>query len=222
MKKITKLLALVLALALVFSLTACAKQATITGSWKYVMDMSKVLESAGMMDEADGSGMYTAEQLQAIKDAYGKIFEGLNLTMILDLKEDGTYTMDMDEASQKAAADTLSARLPEVLPELFAAMLGISVDELPAALETLGMSMDDLTNSEEYSAEEMLGDFSSETEKGTYTFEEGKLVLTPEDGDVVTMTVELSATELKVTAFESKDEEEAEVYKAMLPMVFVR
>ena len=55
---------------------------------------------------------------------------------------------------------------------------------------------------------------------GTYTYEEGKLVLTPADGDPMTLTVEFKGDELKVTAVEGegslKDMED------LLPLVFKR
>ncbi len=44
MKKLTKLFALVLALALVLSLTACASKG-IAGSWSYTLDMKKATQT---------------------------------------------------------------------------------------------------------------------------------------------------------------------------------
>lgn len=228
MKKITKLLALVLALALVFSLAACSKQASIVGTWKYKLDVMKVLEASGQMDSMTGedSGM-SEEQVNQIIDVFKKLFADLDMTMNLDLKEDKSFTLAMDENSAKTASETLSARLPEIMPELLAAMFG-GQEALDSMLEASGASMDDLTAafSDSFNPDEMLEGLNDANVKGTYTYEEGKLVLTPEDADEkpATLTVELSSSELKVTAIESEgvDAEELEMYKSLLPLVFTK
>ena len=227
MKKITNLLALILALALVLSLAACAGKASIVGTWKYTMDANQIMEASGAMDEltsSEDSGM-TEEQAKAVLDTFKKIFDGVSMVMVLDLKEDNSYTMSMDEASAKAASETLSKRLPEMMPELLTAMFG-GEEGLNSFLEMAGMTMEQMSANfaEEFKADELVKSMTSEASKGTYTYEEGKLVLTAEgEGEEpLTMTVELTAKELKVTAVDTKDEDDAKQYKAMLPMVFTK
>lgn len=230
MKKITKILSLALVLALVLSLTACAGigagKASIEGTWKYNMDVMKMMEASGEMEDmvGDGSGM-SEEQVQELMNVFKKLFDGVNLTAVLDLKEDKTFTMAMDEATSKAASEALAAKLPEILPELIAAMFG-GQEALDAMMEEYDMTMDDMTElfGDEIKAEDLLEGLEDASVSGTYTYENGKLVLTPEDDEPATLTVELSAKELKITAIESADadEEQLEMYKSLLPVVFVR
>ena len=210
MKKITKLIALVLALALVLSLTACAGKASIVGTWKYNLDFQKLMEASGELS-AEGN-----EDNKELADAMIKLFEGLNMVLVLDLKEDKSFTLSTDEASLKAAAEKMKERIPDRLKTMFGGEEGLN-----AMLETSGQTMDDITESfaEQFSVDDM----KLEATKGTYTYEEGKLVLTSEDGETETMTVELSAKELKVTGIEGQEEDDmAEALKSVLPMVFTK
>ena len=211
MKKLTKLLALVLALALVFSLTACAGKTSIVGTWKYTMDYNKLMES---MSETEGTDAED-EDMKGMLDAMNKLFEGLTMVIVLDLKEDNTFTMSTDEASMKAANELIKERMPDFLKSMF------GEDGLNAMLGE-GQTMDDLVNN--YAEEFNTDDMEMEETKGTYTYADGKLVLTPEGEEAATMTVELSAKELKVTAIDAKEDDEdmMEAFSKMLPMVFTK
>lgn len=211
MKKITKLIALVLALALVLSLTACAGKASIVGTWKYTLDFKKLMEASGKLSTEGG------EDNQEMVDAMVKLFDGLTMVLVMDLKEDNTFVLSTDEASLKAAAEQMKERIPDLLKTMFGGEEGLN-----AMLETSGQTMDEITES--FSEQFNVDDMKLEETKGTYTYEEGKLVLTPEDGEATTMTVELSAKELKVTALDSKDADDdmAEALKSVLPMVFTK
>ena len=211
MKKLTKLLALVLALALVFSLTACAGKTSIVGTWKYTMDYNKLMES---MSETEGTDAED-EDMKGMLDAMNKLFEGLTMVIVLDLKEDNSFTMSTDEASMKAANELIKERMPDFLKSMF------GEDGLKAMLGE-GQTMDDLVNS--YAEEFNTDDMEMEETKGTYTYADGKLVLTPEGEEAATMTVELSAKELKVTAIDAKEDDEdmMEAFSKMLPMVFTK
>ena len=211
MKKLTKLLALALALALVFSLTACAGKPSIVGTWKYTMDYNKLMES---MSETEGTDAED-EDMKGMLDAMNKLFEGLTMVIVLDLKEDNTFTMSTDEASMKAANELIKERMPDFLKSMF------GEDGLNAMLGE-GQTMDDLVNN--YAEEFNTDDMEMEETKGTYTYEDGKLVLTPEGEEAATMTVELSAKELKVTAIDAKEDDEdmMEAFSKMLPLVFTK
>ena len=211
MKKLTKLLALVLALALVFSLTACAGKTSIVGTWKYTMDYNKLMES---MSETEGTDAED-EDMKGMLDAMNKLFEGLTMVIVLDLKEDNSFTMSTDEASMKAANELIKERMPDFLKSMF------GEDGLKAMLGE-GQTMDDLVNN--YAEEFNTDDMEMEETKGTYTYADGKLVLTPEGEEAATMTVELSAKELKVTAIDAKEDDEdmMEAFSKMLPMVFTK
>lgn len=125
----------------------------------------------------------------------------------------------------KETTKKIADRLPEILPDLIAGMSGMTREEFEAQMKEANMTMDDVM--EQYggmfNAEDMVDDMKVDEVKGTYTFEDGKLVLTPEDKDEKpsTMTVELSAKELKVTAIESEDDL-GESFKKLLPLVFTK
>ena len=226
MKKITKLLALLLALTLVFSLTACSRQDSVAGTWKYTMNLVEMMEAAGALDtEDDDSGLYRADQLQALKNIYIRMFDGLTMVIVLDLRRNHTYTTEMDEDASTAAAETLSARMPELVPEILAVLYDKPAEELPDFLAAYGLTLDELIESERMSVEKLLSGMAFEPVHGTYTYEEGKLVLTAEDSSEPTvLTVELSPKELKVTAIESKDSNEADLalFVSLLPLIFAK
>lgn len=219
MKKTTKLMALVLALVLVLSLSACAgKGAGINGTWKYTMDFKKAMESAGAMDEL-GEGM------EELGDAFAKMFDGLSMVMVLELKEDNTYSFYVDEASAKAALEGMMSKMGEILPTMMSELFGMSEEEFNAAMAASGMTMDDLVAeaTSEMDTEEMLKDLEKSSSKGTYRYEAGKLYLTAEgatEDPNKFMTVELNGNELKITALNGV--EALDQYKELLPMVFTR
>ena len=220
MKKTIKLLALVLALALVFSLTACAKQATITGSWKYSFDFMKLFNLEAEETTEETQDPEEAAAMEAMLSTMKKMYDGLSMDIILDLKEDNTFTMTTDEDALKTTGEKLKERAKEYAPELLKAMFG--EETLNAMLEEEGKTMEEYAN--EYADQMDVSDMEIDTVSGTYSYEEGKLVLSVEGEKPVTLTVELSAKELKVTAIESEeiDEEDLETYKALLPLVFVK
>lgn len=224
MKKITKLFAFLLSLCLIFSLTACSGSATIEGSWKYTLDFTKVLEAMEQANAEKEQDPDDAAAAKSMSEAMAKAFEGMTMVMILDLNEDKTFTMTTDEEALKEATDKMEERLPEILPEIVAAMSGMTVEELEAAAKEAGKSMDDMIAEagEMFNAEDIIENARQDPVKGTYTYEEGKLVLTPDnDSKPVTFTVELSAAELKVTGIEGEDIEE-DGLEYFLPVIFVR
>ena len=220
MKKITKLLALVLALALVFSLTACAKQATITGSWKYSVDFMKLFNLEAEETTEETQDPEEAAAMEAMLSTMKKMYDGLSMDIILDIKEDNTFTMTTDEDALKTTGEKLKERAKEYAPELLKAMFGEEM--LNAMIEEEGKTMEEYAN--DYADQMDVSGMEIDTVSGTYSYEEGKLVLSVEGEKPVTLTVELSAKELKVTAIESEeiDEEDLETYKALLPLVFVK
>ena len=229
MKKTTKILALVLTLAMVLSLAACAGSAGITGSWKYNMDMPELMKKSteASASSSEDSGL-TEEQLKNMADTFAKVFDGINMVAVLDLKDDNSFKLSMDEASVKAATEALSTRLPDMMPDLLAAMFGTTTDKLDDMLAEWGTSVDDMMKEmeDEFSPDAMLEDLDVEDVTGTYRYEEGKLILTPkaeegEESKDVTLTVELNGNELKVTALDG-EVEDSEMYKALLPLVFTR
>ena len=220
MKKLMKLLSLVLVLALVLSLAACSgKAASIVGKWSTTMDMDKLLESESAADKDDEEGM------GALLEMFGGMFKGVSLKMNLELKEDGTYEMSSDEESVKAAAAAMKENMKTALPGILAGVYGCSEDELEAKLAENGSSLEEAMAQmgDMFDADSMAEEFGGDNnEKGTYTYEDGKLTLKSDDAeenDSMVWVVELSATELKVTDIEGQEDDG---YKAMLPLVFTK
>ncbi len=253
MKTISKLLVILLTLALVFSLVACgdaedpknesetdnaetesaestseateeteateateatdATEATeevteeLLGAWHCTMDFSKV------MDAMKESGADEAEIAMSEK-LYAGISEAV---YTIDLKEDGTFTMSIDEETVTKLAENMA----EVLPDLLAGMSGMTREDYEAYLEGAGMTMDDVLAQlgDAFSVENLTKSMTG-VNGGTYTYEDGKLTLTNETGESIVFTVELGEDELTVTAVEA--EETNPFPEELLPLVFVR
>lgn len=209
MKKMTKILALVLALALVLSLGACSKKATIDGTWIYSMDLMKAMSAS-----PDAAQM--AEEFEQYADA----FKDVVVKVKLDLTADGKYTFGVDEESAKEAMPKMIEGMKKILPDMLKQMLGEDVD-IDEFLKSQGKTMDDMLASftEEMNTDDMAAELAEATEKGTYKFENGKLSFTPENGDAYEWTVELNGSELKVTEL-AGDADMIEALKGLLPLTF--
>ncbi|MBO4419098.1 MAG: hypothetical protein J5789_04670 [Oscillospiraceae bacterium] len=218
MKKYTKLFALILALCLVFSLAACSKSgASVVGVWKYTLDFSKAMESAGSTADLSALGSMGDSLVDAFKD--------MNIILVLDLREDNTCKFYVDEASARAAVDQMMSKMGDILPGLLASMLGVSEAEIMEMLEAEGVSMDDVMAEMmgQFSTEDLVSQLAENSKEGTYRFENGKLYLTEtgkaENTDKF-LAVELNGNEMRVT--DVVGVEGFESYKTLLPMVFVR
>ncbi len=254
MKKTFRLFAILLALAMLFSMTACgedgaaseqrekraydnsetalvteATEATensseateerkapeeIVGAWKYDVDMEKLLKLMWEMDDG-------REEQSGMEEIMTELYDGLFMTVVLDLKEDGTYEFAIGADSLKEIAATISERLPAVFPELFAAMTGMTREELEAQLAESGMTMDDVLAqfSDVFSAETIIKSMETETRTGDYSYEEGALIITNADGKQTKIIVEVSGDTLTISQIEGKEDD---IPEGILPVVFVR
>lgn len=221
MKTIGRLLALVLALALVLSMSACSKAPKLDGVWSYTMDLKKALQATGELDTEDRSA--GSEEAQQLQDVLTQMVEGVALKMVLDLKEDGSYTVRIDETSAQAAADAMRANLSAQMPSVLSMMFDVPVDQLDKTLTALGTSMDDMMQSmyEHFNTEELVASIADRSGKGSYRYEEGKLYLTGEgqtEDAAKYLAVELGENELKVTAVNGV--EDFKDFEKLTPLVF--
>lgn len=226
MKNTVKLISLILTLALVLSFAACSNAPKIAGTWSYTIDLKQALEASGELGTA--SEELGSEDVQALHELLSELVDGVSLSMVLDLKKDGTYTSRIDETSAQAASDAVQGRLNELLPGFFSTMFGVPVEELDDALRPLGTSLEDLQKSmvnenSLFNTGELVNRFAEEGGKGTYRYEDGKLFLT-EDGKTEDpaqyLAVELGDNEFKVTAVNGvKSFQELE---KLVPLVFTR
>lgn len=167
MKKFaTRVLSLVMILAMLFVLGGCGGSDAdkLVGTWTTALDLTELLN-----DEIAAGDETMAAYVQ-VKD--------FTLNMTVTFKEDGTYTMGIDEASMTAAMEGVLAALKDGMYDYFEdvlaeAGLNMTVDEL---LAESGISMDELMDEafSEAMKEDMFGDLSSQ---GNFEVKDGKLFL---------------------------------------------
>lgn len=213
MKKITRLLALVLALALALTMAACGSKSasnSIVGNWKCPLDFDKIIDE--MKKEDSGSS--------DMADVISECFAGLKMTMVLELKEDKTFTMSTDEDSMKIVAERLEERLPDIIFNFAASLSGMTLEQFEDLMTAQGMTREDVLAQfgDTFDADNLLDSMTIQTDTGTYTYENGKLTLTS-DEDTAVYAVTLSSSELKFTGVESGEDA---IPEALLPLVFTR
>lgn len=219
MKKL-KLLALLLAVVCLF--VACAgssdsddgkdksepKAENIVGTWAAECDLSAMM----------------AEQLSEEFDVDAPFV----VTLALQMNEDGTMSMSIDEEASKESVETyLSAMLDVMLEATYvqAEAEGMTREEFDQQMESsLGMSYKEYMEST-ITADMLLESMVSGMEEatGTYQYEDGKL-LVAEDGEELTgdqyWTVTLDGDKMTVTEIHESDADET--LEELLPLEFVR
>lgn len=163
MKNMRKLAALLLALVLALSMTACGgDQEKLVGVWETEVDFAPIFNNT--LGDHEG-----AEYLKV---------DSLKLKMILTFHEDDTYSMVADAASVDAAMKhlrrTLKTGMEEYLVETIAAA-GLDL-ELGDILHMLNTDMDSLID--EVLTPDMVENMAAiMAAQGQYLAEEGKLYL---------------------------------------------
>ncbi len=224
MKKMTKLLALLLVVVMVFSLAACKdsksgnkdskekeEPVTIVGKYQGVMtpEMLKTINGA------DGN----AEQMMMLMEGWkGMVF-------IFEFTEDNKYTLSVDKSSLDDLVEVMKKNMADHLAELN----DMTEEELEAKLAEANMTREDVVDM-------MLGDVSGEdvvdtdemTSSGTYRLEDNKLYLISEDEDEEDvdnyMVIELTKDTLVLKEFvkEDQDEDDQAMNEKLLPWTFNR
>lgn len=132
-----------------------ASGAVLQGTWRAELDMADMLN-----EQLAASGM---GEFVNISD--------FDMALVLDLKDNGTYSMTMDEDalanSMEGVKDQLKAGITAYFEKV---MPGQSVE---SALATVGMNIDDLMD-QALNVDNLSGSFKVE---GQYRAEEGKLYL---------------------------------------------
>ena len=199
------------------ALEAAKKEAlrlSVVGSWQVDMDVRDAL-----VEEIDA-------QFGGIEASFGDYLEHFELSMYLDLKEDGTYHLWMDQERMTGAVDgfreAIKPFIRDFLQYYIAQALtdsGIEGDfstleglekaigmELDEAIEqSLGMSLEDYVDTlmADIDLDSAFGDADRE---GQYKVEPGKLYISdaldhePDDSHAVDFTVENETLTLKLDA----------------------
>lgn len=136
-KTFVTILTAVLLLGLVLSLCGCQKQDSIVGTWEGTLDFSKAF-SQGVAEGDEAMGQYFN-------------ITGLNLTMRMTFRENGTFIMEIDEESAKAAFKGIEGQLTEGMSAYMESML-----------EGTGMSLEDALAASGTTLEEMVSMFLSD------------------------------------------------------------
>lgn len=222
MKKLTKIMALVLCMAMVFALCACGKSDSekFVGTWETEIDLSDVAIASLEAEIGDAMDYFD----------FGKLIS----VATFNFNEDGTYkmTMKLDDKSldefNTVLEDGLMAMMYDATNEELAAY-GMTMEEGDAAyLETYGMTIEEYNElyveafMEEMDIQQLFADSSVE---GNWKVEDGKLYMTEDidetefdagDYDVYKELTESSFT--IVEEYVNGEKDEANMY----PMVFTK
>ena len=196
-----------------------ADTGSIVGKWSYTLDYDTILDTAMGQTLADAD-----DQQKAYMESLLEAFEGVSLTLWMDFKADGTYSLSADEAELTSAMDSVKAKLKEKLPEMLAA-LGMSSEDMESQLSQAGYTMDsyvDLLLSQM--------DTTSMIEQmkkgGVYLLEGDKLYVSSDDNNEIDKTsyvvVSISGSTMKVTEVVSDDDSSTAFPKELLPLTLTK
>ena len=204
MKKnhVSRILAMAMALVMILcAFTGCGKssqkqdESLIIGKWQTSVDLAGVMEDA--LDDSD-----MTEEAQIFGDTD---LSGITMLLNMEFKEDGTYTVSLDNASGEEAVKQMAQRmipaLKEYLRGVYASSTGadasaVTDEELDLLLPQMGMeSWDDMSEMimGEIDTYEM---FSEANAAGKYMLKDGKLYTTDSVDEEATVLSKASDYEL--------------------------
>ena len=197
------------------SVTEAAKEATIVGNWKYVLDFSSIVEST--MKEAIESA---DDDQQAMYGELFKCFNNISMDMYMNFGEDGKVKLDLDEDSAKAAIEKIKNNVTDSLPNIFKTL---GIDDLDAYLKSSGKTKDELTETLTSSFD--VDSFADKNISGVYRLDGNKLYITnegeKEDADSY-MVIELTPDTLKFIEAKGSIDTMESFDNVLFPMIFVR
>ncbi len=188
-KTLLKLLSLLMAVTLVFSMAACSKEGadsekedTIVGKWKCEMTFSELM----------GDAMEDSEEMLQYFD-----FTGIKITMYTEYKADGTYATYLTEEDVEAFADDLKEMMTEGMTEYLEDMIEQSGQDIELEDVLAGSGYDSIEEMIDEVVDVMLDeqDIEEFEEEGYYLVEDDKLYMSDE-ADIDTSEVEASTFEL--------------------------
>ncbi len=209
--KIKKAVALLLVMMMIAALTACSGN-SIVGKWKYRLDFSKYAE------QMTGSGLEALDDTQkTYYEEFLKAFDDASVDIIIEFKDDGTFTINMDEDSVKAAEDKIKEGLRTALPKAFTAM-GIDIDSY---LTDAKITMEQFVENALQSLN--LSELQTSLNSGKYRYEDGKIYTGEDEVDESSyLVVELKNDTLTVTDVVGEAGGFDQYKEAFLPMEFTK
>lgn len=159
--KRNRILALLLAMTMLFALAACGKKSgpTVVGHWEGEVDMLEMMVKE--MDASVGGSK-----------SFGEYLDSFIWGITLDLSEDGEYTLSFDINKEM---DKFKSSVVAYMRDVINEMAGMEVsDEIIE--QALGMPLEDF-------AQTVIDDMAdvAKSESGKYRDEDGKLIW--EDGE---------------------------------------
>lgn len=204
-RTVSIVMSLLLAVTMVVALAGCGSdKEKIVGKWETSLDMGT------MINESIKSDPDAAEM------AGDMTFNPVDVKVIFEFKDDGTYTFACDEESSKSAFESIKNDFKSNMEKYISDMLaddesGMSVDE---AMDMMGINMDELID--QMDVESMVGELE---QTGKYKLEDGKLYMTTGDGNFDENSYDtyefVSNSELKLLDTVGEDSEFA---KSMYPI----
>lgn len=182
-----KMIALLMALVLVFAMTACSSAPEILGTYETTIDMTDLI-----VIPFDGGAGVTGTDL-----SLANYMEAFSFIMVSEFNEDGTYRQYKDTASLETAMDNLKDALLRFTDDLLLyslteqfASYGYDIKSREAVEEMLDMEWDSIfsyiygIDLEEFVgeltdvlSEELLNETDRLLQEGKYKAEDGKLYL---------------------------------------------
>ena len=190
-----------------------ASEAMLYGAWETEINIAETTMKAFAEDT---TGMFSGIELS---DAF--------ITLRLVFNEDGTYSVDADPESYKAAMKQMVDEMVPALKELMIAMLSAFAEEGQELTEEDMLALLEIDSWDEL-GEQMLGDIDAEDDefssKGMYELREDKLYMSdgegvPVDDSASIVTITLTADELTFVSAEG-DSEDSLFSNPLMPMVF--
>lgn len=214
-KNMTKVLSVVLVLAMVLMLGGCgaSDKDALLGTWQAKLDMTDLFNESLLAGTGEEMG------------AYMKV-EDFTLTVNLTFNSDDTYAMVLDETALDATVAGLRSDLQAGLEQYFAdyiaaAGMEMSVEDMLAASNTSMEELMDQIVTQEL-IDTLVSDIASE---GKFKAKDGKLYLSAgleyEVDPNVYETYELNGTSLTLKEYISTEEVD-DITKSMYPMNFTK
>lgn len=206
---IKRVTAFVLALMLIASLAACGceREPSIVGKWNYELSLKDFIENVVQLNKDSFD-----QSIQVVYDEMIKAFDKYSIKVILELKDDGTFSFAPDVDAAITAVDKVKEKLESVITKALK-LIGFSEEQIKAKIN----SMDDIMNG-------IIGEINRLDYSGKYVYEDKKLYLFDEGKEKNNsqyLDIELDNNEFTVTKING-DVKGFQGMDALLPMTFKR
>jgi len=179
-----KIIALALAIIMLFALSGCGKKSEILGTYETTLELTGAFDDVLASDPAfEGSGFSLSDYV-----------EGLEIVMVSQFNEDGTYFQYFDPDASVETLEKLKTAVMELMDDFMLysfrvqmGEVGITVEQRSDVEELLGMAWDEILYSTsgvtlEELVDEMIVEFGlltdgSKIAEGNYKAEGGKIYM---------------------------------------------